>query len=151
MGRLMAWTLKKDGHQVCLFDRDLSGLQSCSWTGAGMLTPFCELDLAEGIVCELGIHSLSRWPEIIAELPEDVFFSKEGTIVVAHGNDRPELQRFERNISRKLHEYQGLPENALKRIDQSRIKELDPERAAEQPRYHACSGEWSQESRRQPD
>lgn len=95
MGRLMAYALHERGWQVSLFDADGErGAESCTWVGAGMLAPSCELESAEPDVALMGDEGLARWPELLKAFAEPVQFSHRGSLVVAHPNDRRELERL---------------------------------------------------------
>jgi len=50
------------------------------------------------LITELGVASLETWPRILAELPEPVFFQRNGTLVVWHSADRTEAPLFERRV-----------------------------------------------------
>jgi glycine oxidase len=103
IGRILALECSWAGFSVSLFDRDnKEGKQSCAATGAGMLAPYTELQLAESIIAALGIESLSLWPEILNKLCSKVFFQTEGTLVLAHPQDQPELLRFKRAVQYNL-------------------------------------------------
>lgn len=103
LGRLLAHRLLLDGHTVHIFDRDDEvGSLSCGWTGAGMLAPYSELDLADEPIFSLGRESLALWPGIVNSLAKPVFLQIAGTLAVAHAQDRAELSRFQRNIEHKL-------------------------------------------------
>jgi glycine oxidase len=98
-GRLVAWLLACAGHRVALYDRgDAAGTQSAAWVAAAMLAPLAEAASAELLITELGAASLERWPGFIAELPEPVFFQRNGTLVVWHAGDRAEAPLFERRL-----------------------------------------------------
>ncbi len=98
-GRLVAWQLAGAGHRVALYERgDAAGTQSAAWVAAAMLAPLAEAASAELLITELGAASLERWPRLIAELPEPVFFQRNGTLVVWHAGDRAEAPLFERRL-----------------------------------------------------
>ena len=98
-GRLVAWLLAGEGHRVALYDRgDAAGTQSAAWVAAAMLAPLAEAASAELLITELGAASLERWPGLIADLPEPVFFQRNGTLVVWHAGDRAEAPLFERRL-----------------------------------------------------
>ncbi|MBE0632095.1 MAG: FAD-dependent oxidoreductase, partial [Burkholderia vietnamiensis] len=83
VGRLVAWRLAGDGHRVALYERGgPDGEQSAAWIAAAMLAPVAEAASAELLITELGVASLARWPQWVAELPEPVFFQHRGTLVV---------------------------------------------------------------------
>jgi glycine oxidase len=98
-GRLVAWLLAGAGHSVALYDRgDAAGTQSAAWVAAAMLAPLAEAASAESLITELGVASLERWPGFIANMPEPVFFQRNGTLVVWHAGDRAEAPLFERRL-----------------------------------------------------
>ncbi len=98
-GRLVAWLLAGAGHRVALYERgDAAGTQSAAWVAAAMLAPLAEAASAELLITELGAASLERWPGFIADLPEPVFFQRNGTLVVWHAGDRAEAPLFERRL-----------------------------------------------------
>ena len=98
-GRLVAWLLAGAGHRVALYDRgDAAGTQSAAWVAAAMLAPLAEAASAELLITELGAASLARWPGFIADMPEPVFFQRNGTLVVWHAGDRAEAPLFERRL-----------------------------------------------------
>ncbi len=99
VGRLVAWELAGVGFDVALHERgDAAGTQSAAWIAAAMLGPLAEATSAEPLVVGLGAASLERWPALIAQLPEPVFFQRNGTLVVWHGADRAEALLFERRL-----------------------------------------------------
>ncbi|WP_118184098.1 FAD-dependent oxidoreductase [Paraburkholderia phosphatilytica] len=98
-GRLVAWRLAGDGHRVALYERgDALGTQAAAWIAAAMLAPLAEASVAEQLITALGAASLETWPRILAELPEPVFFQRNGTLVVWHHADRTEAPLFERRV-----------------------------------------------------
>lgn len=95
LGRLLAFTLVQQGTQITLFDEDSKeGKLSCGMTAAGMLTPFAELDSMEPSITEIGIQSLKQWPIILKQLKQPVYFQQAGSLMLAHAQDRGELERF---------------------------------------------------------
>jgi glycine oxidase len=109
LGRLLAFSFRRQGAQVTLFDRDdRRGARSCGYTGAGMLAPVSELESAEPTIARLGFASLPLWEVLVSQLENPVFFSRLGTLIVAHHLDMPDLQRFARMLQGKL---AGLSEN----------------------------------------
>ncbi|MEN8513604.1 FAD-dependent oxidoreductase [Burkholderia sp. RS02] len=99
VGRLIAWRLAGDGYRVALYERGgPDGEQSAAWIAAAMLAPLAEAASAELLITELGVASLARWPQWLAELPEPVFFQHHGTLVVWHHADRAEAPQVERRL-----------------------------------------------------
>lgn len=130
MGRVLCWQLIQSGHQVAVFDKDSFGFpespgspdvpcslgskNAAAHTAAGMLTPYAELESAETLIFELGMKSLDIWPKIIDSLSivnsakvteysnlKASYFS-QGSLVIAHANDRADYQRFKRHVGSKL-------------------------------------------------
>lgn len=102
LGRTLAVQLIRRNYKVTLFDRDFAlGERSCAYTGAGMLAPYCELDVCDPLIFALGEHAVSRWSSIVTTLPEPVFMQDSGTLVVAHNVDSPLLQQFYAKLTRK--------------------------------------------------
>jgi len=98
-GRLVAWQLAGDGHRVALYERgDAAGTQAAAWVAAAMLAPLAEAASAELLITRLGAASLETWPTLLAQLPEPVFFQRNGTLVVWHHGDRAEAPLFERRL-----------------------------------------------------
>ncbi|WP_028206557.1 FAD-dependent oxidoreductase [Paraburkholderia nodosa] len=98
-GRLVAWRLAGEGHRVALYERGgPEGGEAAAWVAAAMLAPLAEAAVAELLITELGVASLETWPRILAELPEPVFFQRNGTLVVWHSADRTEAPLFERRV-----------------------------------------------------
>ncbi|MEQ8895615.1 MAG: FAD-dependent oxidoreductase [Roseovarius sp.] len=69
------------------------GQHGCSWWAGGMLAPFCEGETAEAEVVRLGQEAAGWWQA--AGVPVE----RNGTLVVALGRDRAELDRFARRTA----------------------------------------------------
>lgn len=122
-GRLLALELTDRGWSVTLFDADdKSGAASCAYTGAGMLAPFSELETANAEICRLGAASLELWPRILEKLRRPVPFHVDGTLIVSHPLDEPELTRLENRITGQVKN-----RDILERVDGRRISALEPE------------------------
>lgn len=125
IGRLLGVELARNGRDVTLFDRgDRPGRGSCTWVGAGMIAPSCELETAERDISALGLQSLDLWPGILSSLPEPVYFRREGSIVVAHPNDQQDLDR----LRRRVRTASPHPE-FMRELDSEGVRELEPELA----------------------
>jgi glycine oxidase len=123
---VLALELNRRGWSVTLFDRDgEEGRNSCSWTGAGMLAPSCELDTAGAEVASLGLISLGLWPELLARLAGPVYHQHRGSVVVAHPSDRGELERMKGRIIHNAPA--GAPGIQAREITASTIAELEPD------------------------
>ncbi|MGN6650195.1 FAD-dependent oxidoreductase [Trinickia sp.] len=125
-GRLVAWRLAGAGHQVALYERgDAAGSSSAAWVAAAMLAPLAEAAVAEPLIVELGAASLDEWPRLLAQLPEPVFFQRNGTLVVWHQADRAEAALFERRV-RANAPAALLADDALTRVDARALAAAEP-------------------------
>ncbi|MGR3593418.1 MAG: FAD-dependent oxidoreductase [Limimaricola soesokkakensis] len=93
MGLAVAAELTARGRQVRVIDRqDGAGPHHCSWWAGGMLAPDCEGETAEEPVVRLGREAADWWQAQGAQV------MRRGTLVVALGRDRAELDRFARRV-----------------------------------------------------
>lgn len=98
-GRLIAWRLARAGHRVALYEQgESSGRSAAAWVAAAMLAPLAEAANAEPLLVELGAASLGRWAEWLPQLPQPVFFQRNGTLIVWHAADRAEWPLFEQRV-----------------------------------------------------
>ena len=127
LGRLLAWRLSGLGHAVTVFDPAAGPLdrgQTAGWTAAGMLSPWAELESADGHVAELGLRSLGLWAEVISQLPqrpEPVYFRREGSLLLAHRSDLGTAQRLIGVLQSKMPEGQ-----APRALTADQLRELEP-------------------------
>src|SRR5688500_17708981 len=90
-GLSVAAELAGRGVAVSLVDRGGGpGPHGCSWWAGGMLAPFCEGESAEEPVVRLGQEAADWWEG------HGCGVERRGTLVVALGRDRGELDRFGR-------------------------------------------------------
>lgn len=102
LGRLIALELLQAGHKVSIFDRDaIHSGKAASYTAAGMLTPFSEVESAEWGIFDLGMQSLTLWPRILEGLDQPVPFIQNGSLVVAHQPDMGNFLHFRQQLERK--------------------------------------------------
>jgi glycine oxidase len=110
MGRLLACELARAGHQLELFDAGgPEALNSAARAAAAMLAPLAESAVAEDPVVKMGMYGLGRWPALIAQLDEPVFFQQQGTMVVWHRQDVAEATRFSRQLDATAQRLPTLP------------------------------------------
>ncbi len=94
-GTWQALMLAKAGRSVTLYDGRAAVPQTHDaghWAG-GMLAPHCEGETAEPVVVRLGLRSLALWKDALPDTPMN------GSLVVAHGRDRAEYERFAQRTS----------------------------------------------------
>ncbi len=125
MGRLLACQLARAGHQLELFDSGGPDARtSAARAAAAMLAPLAESAITETSVVEMGVHALRRWPELIAQLDEPVFFQQEGTLVLWHRQDAAEAERFSRQLDATSVSLPQLPK--VQRLDAAGLAALEP-------------------------
>ena len=125
MGRLMAFALAHAGWRCEI--HDAAGPQAdgaAARVAAAMLAPLAESAITEPVVVRMGVHALARWPQLLAQLAQPVFFQQEGTLVVWHRQDAPEAARFKRQVETTT---AGIAElQALQAVDAEGIARLEP-------------------------
>ena len=102
-GLCVATELTSRGASVQLYDTHSEvGSHACSWWAGGMLAPYCEGETAPEIVTRLGATSADWWQA------QGINVTRNGSLVIALGRDRQELDRFARRTShhRMLNEEQ---------------------------------------------
>lgn len=111
-GTWQALLFAKAGYRVTVYERDEPALthSTSHWAG-GMLAPHCESEAAEPMITRLGLRSLDLWREMLPETPFN------GSLVVAHGRDRADFERFARLA------------NGHRRIGADEIAALEPDLA----------------------
>ena len=129
LGRLLSLRLREAGWDVTLFDRDTpEGRASCTWVGAGMLSPYCEREAAERIITDLGVESMELWRGWLKRLPGPIFYREAGSMVVAHPSDRDELERLRRRVKDR-----NFIDEAMQELDAPGISALEPDLAGRFP------------------
>jgi glycine oxidase len=125
MGRLLAWQLARRGHRVTVYEAQQADAQgSPARIAAAMLAPLAESAITEPSVVEMGRYALTRWPQLLSQLSQPVFFQQEGTLILWHRQDAPEAQRFAgllRNTNQKV---PALPK--LQTLDAAGVRALEP-------------------------
>jgi glycine oxidase len=125
MGRMLALQLALEGHQLTVFDAGgPDALNAAARAAAAMLAPLAESAITETPVVKMGVHGLKRWPELIAQLDEPVFFQQEGTLVLWHRQDAPEAERFSRQLDATGVALPDLPK--AQRLHAGALAQLEP-------------------------
>ncbi len=106
-GRMLAWRLSKLGNEqdleITIFDKaNRKDRSACSFAAAGILSPLAELEMAEKDIYEFGKRSLELYAQWLEELSKEIFFKKTGSLVVAHAQDKVDLEHFYNLVNRKL-------------------------------------------------
>jgi glycine oxidase len=147
IGRLLAWRLSGAGARVALYDPGgPSGEGSAAWVAAAMLAPLAEAAVADPFVVGMGAASLAVWPEIVASLPEPVFFQRNGTLVVWHAADRAEAPAFEARV-RANAPGGGLDGMAIRQLAGAEVEAAEPALARRFGRALLFAGEGQLDNR----
>ncbi|WHZ11905.1 MAG: Glycine oxidase ThiO [Burkholderiaceae bacterium] len=128
IGRLLALQLARSGHRVEM--HDAAGPEAdgaAAWVAAAMLAPLAEAAVSEPAVVRLGLHSLERWPTLLARLAQPVFFQRQGSLVLWHRQDAAEAARFGALLAAMQLRVPTLPE--LQALDAEGVAKLEPELA----------------------
>jgi glycine oxidase len=130
MGRLLAWRLLCDGHKITLFDKDpVEQGDAAAFTAAGMLTPFSEIETAESLIFEMGMQSLTLWPDYIEQWQANVGYQNTGSLIVAHGSDRADLRRFNQRLFSQQNLKPLIQHYQCESLNAQQLQQKDPELA----------------------
>jgi glycine oxidase len=125
MGRLLAWQLARAGHRVSVHEAQGTDAQgSPARIAAAMLAPLAESAITEPGVVEMGRYALKRWPELLAQLSQPVFFQQQGTLILWHRQDAAEADRFTRQMRSTGEKIPALSQ--LQMLDAAGITQLEP-------------------------
>lgn len=96
LGRLLAFLLSEQGHEITVFDPAPSSqsLGAAGFTAAGMLSHIAELETGNDEIFQLGVRSLQLWKEIVPRLDLPVELHYEGGLLLAHRGDEGAAQRL---------------------------------------------------------
>ncbi|TMP81175.1 FAD-dependent oxidoreductase [Pseudoalteromonas phenolica] len=126
LGRVAALMLM-ERYQLSIFEKDdAQANNSAGVLAAAMLAPLAESVICEADLAEDGLTAMALWPELLAKLSSPVFFQQAGTLVVAHQQDKGDLQSF----SQRLKPLAGHQAHIANSQD---ISQLEPELAG---RFH---------------
>lgn len=121
LGRCLAWQASRAGAHVALYDAASNeGEGSAAWVAAGMIAPAAESIDADEQITSMGRHSLTLWPQWLAQLPLPVFYRESGTLLVWHRQDAAEARRVERALTSRC-----APE-CIRPVDSARIGGMEP-------------------------
>jgi glycine oxidase len=121
LGRSLAWRAARGGARVALYDASGNkGEDSAAWAAAGMIAPTTEAIDADIQIASMGRHSLTLWPQWLADLPVPVFYRDSGTILLWHREDSAEAVRAEQRLASRV------PQAGWKRLENSQLHGLEP-------------------------
>ncbi len=122
LGLTQALLLQRAGYSVTLFEREHERLDHhCSSVAAGMIAPFCELNEAEPEAAVWGAQALALWQALLPTLKTPVHSSFEGTLVIAHHQDRAGLHHLAERVK-----HLGF-EHSMRFLQRQTLREIEPE------------------------
>lgn len=125
IGRLLAVLLVQAGHAVRIVDASSAdGQGSAARVAAAMLAPLAESAITEPCVVAMGRYALQRWPELLSQLVQPVYFQQNGTLIVWHRQDAHEAQRFGALLAATGRALPELP--SPQPLDAARLSQLEP-------------------------
>jgi glycine oxidase len=142
LGRCLAWRASRAGARVVLYDAASSkGEDSAAWVAAGMIAPTTEAIDADPQIASMGRHSLSLWPQWLAELPVPVFYRDDGTLLLWHRENSGEATRAQRILASRQ------SEATVMRLEGVQVGEFEPGLGTRFPRALYIPGESQLDNR----
>ena len=118
IGLMNAYELARRAHTVTLYDPSgFPAQNSASFIAGGMLAPYSEIEHMTNAFITAGLDSIALWQDILPALPKAVSFAQNGSLLIAHNDDRYMLERF------KTH----LPPQAGQSLSSTKMQELEPQ------------------------
>lgn len=126
MGLTIACKLVAQGRKVKLFESDRVGQHTgSSYTAAGMLAPYSEMEHSHRLIFSLGYDSIDQWRSLIDTLDQDLFIGKPGSLIVANRQDQALLKHFIERLSIKLADF-GCDKNSVQYLGAQQMSKLAP-------------------------
>lgn len=102
MGLISAYKLLQDGHNITVHDPKGFPAHNASWIAGGMLAPYSEIEHMDMAWVDAGLKSIRIW----ADMPESIGFRQEGSLLIAHQEDRYMLERFKNHLPTDMQRYE---------------------------------------------
>ena len=98
MGLCVGYVLSEAGYYVDIFDPMGFPADNASFMAGGMLAPYAEIEHMPQAWIDVGLDGIAFW-ENIAHGREHLFdFSQNGSLLLAHEEDRYILERFKAHL-----------------------------------------------------
>lgn len=98
MGLMAAHRLVQDKHDVTLCDPAGFPAENASRIAGGMLAPYSEIEHMDMDWINAGLESVALW----RHFPLETGFTQNGSILIAHSEDRHALERFKSHLPAEL-------------------------------------------------
>ena len=126
VGSLLAWRLLRQGAAVTVYERStLTKPRAAAYTAAAMISPLSEVVVSERAIYDMGLDSLSVWPQWLSELAQNtspIHYNNQGSLVVAHPNDAAELEQFATDLRFHLG-----ADNTARWLSSQELKTFEPD------------------------
>ncbi|AIL33080.1 FAD-dependent oxidoreductase [Basilea psittacipulmonis] len=124
LGRLLAFNLCKQGHDVTVYDPASHYKEhgAAGFTAAGMLSHVAELETGDDEVFQHGLRSLELWKQMVPELKAPVELNYHGSLLLAHRGDEGSANRLVSLLEAKCPADQ-MPE----KISIDELKSMEPD------------------------
>ncbi|MGA4604288.1 FAD-dependent oxidoreductase [Pseudoalteromonas piscicida] len=135
-GRIAALMLA-ERYQISVFEQAKQGTESSAGSvAAAMLAPLAESVICDEALALQGLESMKLWPQLLAKLESPVFFQQQGSLIVAHGQDRGDLVSFQQRLK-------PLKDHSAEVVNGTQIAQLEPELSGvfHQGLYLPCEGQ----------
>ncbi|MFP4313660.1 MAG: FAD-dependent oxidoreductase [Alphaproteobacteria bacterium] len=106
MGLMSAYACAQKRFAVTIYDQAGFPADNASWIAGGMLAPYSEIEHMDMRWVRAGLASISRWHDF----PLETGFQQNGSLLIAHAEDRYILERFKDHLPTELQEYKR-PQN----------------------------------------
>ena len=100
VGLLCAYELSHAGAQVSMFDPAGFVAENASYVAGGMLAPYAEVEHMGGLWIDAGLEGISFWKDFAESSKSNLDFAQNGSLILAHAQDRYMLERFKSHILR---------------------------------------------------
>ncbi|HRH16053.1 MAG TPA: FAD-dependent oxidoreductase [Aquabacterium sp.] len=133
LGRLAAWTLARQGHEVSVFDPAPDagprhdGQGAAGFTAAGMLSPVAERETATAALADLGWTSIAHWGRVAQHLEATTpLIHTRGSLLVAHGPDLGTARRVLARLNPSPGSQTPPPRHEPHLLDVQALGQLEP-------------------------
>lgn len=98
MGLSAACALARAGHAVTLYDPAGIPAPGASWVAGGMLAPYSEIEHMDMDWVKAGFEGIQLWREFLQTTNRPVDFAQNGSLLIAHAEDKYALDRFKSHL-----------------------------------------------------
>lgn len=117
---MSAYSALKNGHSVTLYNKTgFPPYKSASAIAGGMLAPFSEIEHMTPAFIDAALASIALWQDFIASEAPHIPFLSNGSLLMAHHEDRHMLERFAAHLP-------SAPQSDWQTLDSRALHEKEP-------------------------